>query len=210
MVPTHQAFTFGELLKGYRLRNGVSQTELAARIGKHRNTITNWENGEYRPEDRADILLLEHELHLSPAEVDTLLYGAQFPLEYYARRTEPTTSARTEDKSYGYLRLKQSGQVDKYYELKGTTLRIGRHPHECQLVIPDRFLYVSRIHAIIYCEAGQVSIEDANSKHGTFIDGVRLATRTRLAAGQYVLLGGRSPRAEVGVLEFSLQPASTA
>jgi len=43
------AVSAGELLKQARRRNGVSQAELAARVGTRQTTISRWERGERSP-----------------------------------------------------------------------------------------------------------------------------------------------------------------
>lgn len=77
-----QKYTFGELLKGFRDREGLSQQELANALGVHRNTISAWERSEYLPDNREIILKLARELNLHPVETDQLLYAADRPLEY--------------------------------------------------------------------------------------------------------------------------------
>src|SRR5437016_4376723 len=47
---------FGELLGLYRTRCGWSQSELALKIGVHRNTIASWENGDRNPQSRGEVL----------------------------------------------------------------------------------------------------------------------------------------------------------
>ena len=71
-------FTFAELLKGFRTRNGLSQQQLAEAVARSRGTISNWERGELLPEDRDVVLLLAEELHLSTVETDRLLMAAGY------------------------------------------------------------------------------------------------------------------------------------
>lgn len=221
MIPQYESFTFGDWLRAFRERHRISQQALGEQIGRNRNTLNKWENGRL-PEDREDILLLEEALHLSPSETDVLLYTAQFPIKYHRSITEAFRSASAEigyrspgvfytgyggpENIYGYLLLKWP---ETRYELNRSELIIGRHPHDCNLVIPAAFTFVSRVHATIYCSQDHVYIEDKESKHGTFIDGERVMSRMQLQVGQHLLLGGRLPRSEVCVLEFSLQPTST-
>ena len=42
--------SFGSVLQKYRIRQGLSQTDLALKLGKARNTVTNWERGINYPD----------------------------------------------------------------------------------------------------------------------------------------------------------------
>jgi tetratricopeptide (TPR) repeat protein len=77
-------FTFAELLRSYRERASLEQAALAAALGVHRNTISIWERGQYRPRDRETVLRLAAELALTPVEADQLLRAADFPGAYSA------------------------------------------------------------------------------------------------------------------------------
>lgn len=75
-------YTFGELLKGFRQREGLTQKELANSLGVHRNSISDWERGSYLPGTRDMALDLAEALGLNPTETDQLLYAAQYPLAH--------------------------------------------------------------------------------------------------------------------------------
>ena len=62
-----QSHTFGELLKGFRKREGWTQQELANELGVDRNTIGNWERSQYLPDTREIVLTLASVLQLSHA-----------------------------------------------------------------------------------------------------------------------------------------------
>ncbi len=47
---TDPAATFGSVLQKYRLKNDMSQPDLAAMLGVSRNTVTNWEINKSRPD----------------------------------------------------------------------------------------------------------------------------------------------------------------
>src|SRR5258708_29810305 len=59
---------FGELLQRYRKRKGLTQQELAERIGAYRSTISFWERGFYRPETLATLHELVRVLDLDEEE----------------------------------------------------------------------------------------------------------------------------------------------
>ncbi len=47
---------FGYLLKVFRKRRHLTQEQLAAAVGVHRNAIGRWEQGDFLPESRAMVL----------------------------------------------------------------------------------------------------------------------------------------------------------
>ena len=64
---------FGDILKAFRKRKGMSQLELAARLGVHRNTIGTWERGDYLPDSKSMVLELANHLRLNDYETRQLL-----------------------------------------------------------------------------------------------------------------------------------------
>ncbi len=69
--------TFGMLLKRYRERAGLSQTELAARAGLSVSTISRVEKGERSPpRRRSQVMALARAMGLSQADADLLLVAA--------------------------------------------------------------------------------------------------------------------------------------
>ena len=79
-------FVFGELLKGFRVRAGLTQLELAYELGVDRNSVSNWERSEYIP-DRERVLALENVLSLSSEEIDQLLEAANYLLKYQPQKS---------------------------------------------------------------------------------------------------------------------------
>ena len=66
-------------------------------------------------------------------------------------------------------------------------VRIGRDPERCELVIPESAASVSKRHAVVWVDGGEVWIQDV-STNGTFVDGRRLPKNQpeRLADGAVV------------------------
>ncbi|HEY7416377.1 MAG TPA: tetratricopeptide repeat protein, partial [Ktedonobacteraceae bacterium] len=64
---------FGELLKTFRLRQHLTQQELAELLGVHRNTIGTWERGNYLPESKTLVLELARQLDLAEQETRQFL-----------------------------------------------------------------------------------------------------------------------------------------
>ena len=74
--------TFSDLLSEYIERIGMSDAELARRLGVSRQTIFRWRDGQIqRPRYRQDVLDLAHKLRLSNEERDQLLVAAGFAPE---------------------------------------------------------------------------------------------------------------------------------
>ena len=72
--------TFGELLKEYMERTGISDAELARTLGVRRQTIFRWKEGSVaRPRHAEDVLRCAQRLRLTAEERDELLMAAGFP-----------------------------------------------------------------------------------------------------------------------------------
>ncbi len=188
MFKDYEFFAFGELLRGFRERHGLTQQQLADQLKKHVHTVAGWEKSTYLPKVREDVLSLETALALAESEVNLLLYKANMPLVYTQT-----------DRVFGYLYLRQD---DIGYPLRGKRPVIGREPGGNDVVIPMVFEHVSRHHAAIYEDGGVVYVEDLASRHGTFIDGERVTQPTPLEEGRHLLLGGRRADEGVCVLEY--------
>ena len=65
--------SFGETLKFFRKQQGMTQKQLAAKIGVHVNTIWAWERGDYLPQTKGFILEIANQLGLSDFETRQLL-----------------------------------------------------------------------------------------------------------------------------------------
>lgn len=198
MFEEYQDVSFGALLKKFRNNRGISQRELAERVWRHRQSIAAWEGNLNLPEGGDDILRLGATLALSPQETNLLLYKAGLLVE-------PIEPLET---TFGYLNLVRDGRDSQRYSLRGSRIVIGRHP-ECDIVLSDEYMRVSRRHAAVYEKDNAIFVEDLESRNGTFVDGNRVIQPTVLAEGQYLLLGWRSPREGVCVLEYVRDLQST-
>ena len=70
--------TFGDLLKALRQQKRLTQQELAARIGVHRNTIGSWERGDFLPESKTIIMELARQLQLDAHDTRCLMWLTVF------------------------------------------------------------------------------------------------------------------------------------
>jgi len=77
-------------------------------------------------------------------------------------------------------------ELGKRYPLDAPQLVFGRSLG-CDRVLDNPS--VSRRHFCIYVEAGETSIDDVGSTNGTFLNGVKLARRTTLNAGDLISVG---------------------
>ena len=72
--------------------------------------------------------------------------------------------------------------------LAGTSIEIGRAPAAGGLVLAEGLAGVSRLHCTVRDEDGVVVLVD-HSRHGSFVNGERVAGRARLRAGDRLRLG---------------------
>ena len=89
------------------------------------------------------------------------------------------------------LRALRNGGI---HRMAPGTLLVGRAPH-CQLIIPDP--RVSRQHAQIAVLDGGLWVQDLGSRAGTFVDGRRINSQTRLGANSVVAFGPAQFRCEL-------------
>jgi len=103
--------------------------------------------------------------------------------------------AKPEPKVEDVLRLSMfETRTGEHYKVGGGRIRIGRGK-ECELrpVGPDD-TSVSRVHAeIVLTPQGKVVVRDAQSRNGTYVDGVLLSGEKVLEAGIKVRLGPDGP-----------------
>jgi len=81
----------------------------------------------------------------------------------------------------------QSGRVTRSPLVK---VNIGRDPSADLIFDKQAFPTVSRIHATIQFDGHWYRIDDADSRHGTWVNGRRLAGLTYLKNGDVIQLGG--------------------
>ena len=74
---------FGEILRTFRRRQPLTQQQVAAELGMHRNTIGSWEHGDFLPESKGIVLELARVLHLDDQETRQLLEASLTALAPY-------------------------------------------------------------------------------------------------------------------------------
>lgn len=78
-----RSYTFGEKLRLYRRGAGISQQELADKLKCSRQTVINWEKGDFKP-SRDTIKTIAEELALDEEATDKLLIAADY-LPYFSK-----------------------------------------------------------------------------------------------------------------------------
>jgi DNA-binding XRE family transcriptional regulator len=78
-----------EFLRDCRKKMGLTQSELATKIGVTKNTVYDWESGAYMPTNANNISALEEALQLKNGELYKQLYGNPIP----SRETRAKTKA---------------------------------------------------------------------------------------------------------------------
>ncbi len=111
--------------------------------------------------------------------------GPQRPSEIVAEG-----ETRVEEKSFGTLTLSTSGQMGRSYPIGEKGLVIGREPSQCDIVISDA--NVSRMHAWVTVEKGEVVVIDRGSTNGTFVNNNKIE-KTKLNSGDVIQLGQKCP-----------------
>ncbi len=104
---------------------------------------------------------------------------------------------------YAYLTLWENGERVQVFSLENDDVLIGRDLKACDLLIPDRFLLVSRVHARITRTIKGAYLEDMSSTNGTYLDKRRVTKKRLLSEGKTITLGGAEPGENVCQLEFS-------
>jgi hypothetical protein len=112
-----------------------------------------------------------------------------------ARQPQPSEivaegETRVEGKFLGSLTLSTGGQMGKSYPIGEKGLVIGREQGQCDIVISDA--NVSRIHAWVTIEKGEVVVIDRGSTNGTFVNNKKVE-KTKLNSGDVIQLGQKCP-----------------
>ena len=92
--------------------------------------------------------------------------------------------------------------TNQRFDVKSMTVKLGRSP-DCNVQIPaEHGASVSRVHAEISIQEGGVSVKDAGSRNGTYLNGKRLDGPHSLAKSDLVMLGAGGPTFSVEELHI--------
>lgn len=114
-------------------------------------------------------------------------------------------SAMPTGEPYGYLILEDS-DGRQVFNLHQDESVIGRNP-DCDVVIPERYIRVSKWHCKITRGINGITIKDLGSKNGTYWRGQAISTSTRsfeLTHNSNIMLGGQFLTEKVCLLRFEL------
>jgi diguanylate cyclase (GGDEF)-like protein len=115
------------------------------------------------------------------------------PLDDTTRTSQTPGAGEDLGKNTAYLVVMAGSNVGEMYKLDKVQLIIGRGDKAGLKLVDDG---ISRDHARIVREAGQLILEDLGSTNGTFCNGARV-TRQALSEGDKILLGSTT------ILKFS-------
>ena len=96
----------------------------------------------------------------------------------------------SKEQGWGTLTLCVDGQLGEGYPLQKKGLVIGREPGQCDILILDP--NVSRVHARVVIENGEVIVLDLESTNGTFVNNSKVE-KTKLKPGDVIHLGQKCP-----------------
>ena len=96
----------------------------------------------------------------------------------------------SKEQGWGTLTLCVDGQLGEGYPLQEKGLVIGREPGQCDILILDP--NVSRVHARVVIENGEVIVLDLGSTNGTFVNNSKVE-KTKLKPGDVIHLGQKCP-----------------
>jgi len=100
--------------------------------------------------------------------------------------------------------------TNQRYEVKAQVVKIGRSP-ECHIQIPPELgASVSRIHAEVAIHEAGVTIRDAGSRNGTFVNGKRLEGMHHAQKGDLLMLGSGGPTLSIEDLHIVKAPKGAA
>lgn len=144
------ATTFGDLLKGLRKRQRLSQQQLAAQLGIHRNTIGTWERGDFLPDSKGMVLELARQLHLEGHETRQLLEASLTALSSYWYVPYPRNPFFT-----GREELLHELHVQRTQTREGgcTALSGLAGVGKTQLALEYAYLHAEEYSAVLWCNA---------------------------------------------------------
>lgn len=198
-------YTFGELLKTYRINRSLTQRQLAERCGQGRNTISNWERGQNLPRDREDVLRVAEALNLETSVTNDLLKAAGYatisleeeltndldlpinPLPYTQATLD--TYLTFLQNEYGRLRLPNEDSVPLeriYVSLKADAMNAAEREAEREFLMAD----IESLHGL---GAAHLSEVDEYRRHTTIWQAIKKNPRMQMLHGrnQEMIFGDR-------------------
>jgi len=112
---------------------------------------------------------------------------APTPPQPYRPTPPPVAAPQPPTGAWGTLMVIAGAAQPRTYSLAGAEVLIGRS-EECQIVLIGDGS-VSRRHAIVRNDGRQVTVADAGSSHGTYLNGVRITQPTPVRRGDVLQVG---------------------
>src|SRR5919201_2723770 len=111
----------------------------------------------------------------------------------FAQRIEEPTEPNTPSPDWLVHVVLRSSHSNQRFDVRDLVVRLGRSP-DCNVQVPAELgASVSRIHTEIVIQDGGVSIRDAGSRNGTFVNGQRLDGPQPAAKSDLIMLGSGGP-----------------
>jgi hypothetical protein len=106
------------------------------------------------------------------------------------------------DRAYAYLIIRPEQQEAQIFSLHTLDFQAGRSASNCALTVPRGYGKVSRVHAQFNRYGDEIWLQDLQSSHGTYVNGVRVGQAVILKPGDLITLGGPAPEPGVYTCEF--------
>jgi two-component system cell cycle response regulator len=116
----------------------------------------------------------------------------------HTEQSPPSEEARSGRQETAYLVVLIGARAGEMVRLAKPATLLGRSQHADVRLADDG---VSRRHAVLVCDGGNVTLKDLDSANGTYCNGTRIAGPVRLADGDKICIGGTT------ILKFTYQDA---
>lgn len=126
---------------------------------------------------------------------------------FYAVEWQEVLTGMPTGEPYGYLVLEdEDGR--QVFNLTKDEISIGRSP-DCDIVIPDRYVKVSKRHCQIIRSVATIEIKDLNSLNGTYLNNVLLSKISTISHEDRIILGSDLSREKACTLRFETREHTT-
>jgi ABC-type multidrug transport system ATPase subunit/ABC-type multidrug transport system permease subunit len=133
---------------------------------------TSWTIEDCGSRNGTAINRLDNKIKYAPLDAEDDIYLGSYKLS----ASQLLTGKRISKGPTGYERI----------GFRGSRMVVGRDP-ACELPLDNPL--ISRQHAVFERGAGGITVEDLDSRNGTYVDGVRITKKTSLQPGQEIELG---------------------